>query len=173
MKEAQRKQWNDNKLAELYPTFRDKICEVLIELESNGIRPRIHEAWRSEADQLKALESGHSQLKFGFHNVTGANGTKEALAVDLVDDDLVNNLPTDHGNAEFLLRLFAAAQKQGLMTGIFFGLDKEFPAAMEAIHNAVLNGDWKIDLKHFGWDPTHIQPQDLTLEEARSGKRPA
>jgi hypothetical protein len=171
MHENQRKKWNAEKLAELYPPFGDKIGAILIELESFGFRPRIQEAWRSEADQLKAFNSGHSQLKFGFHNVTGANGRKESLAIDLVDDDIINNRKTKYSSAEFLLRLEAATRRQGLMTGISFGLEK-FQGAMELIEAAISNGDFLAPIKHFGWDPGHIQPRDMTAIDAKKGKRP-
>jgi len=172
MNEAQRKKWNANKLAELYPTFREKISAVVDELESQGLRPRIQDAWRSEKDQLSAFKSGHSQLKYGFHNVTGARETKESLAVDMVDDSLVNNKKVDYSNAEFLLRLTAAARRQGLVSGIDWGLEPEFPGAKTAIMKAIANEDWKAPLKHFGWDPRHIQPPDITPEDAKKGHRP-
>jgi hypothetical protein len=177
MNEDRRKQWNADRLAELYPSFRDKISAVVIELDSHGFRPRIHEAWRSEEDQLKAFKAKFSQLKYGFHNVTAADGTKEALAVDMVDENIVNNIEADYSNTEFLLRLTAAAQKQGLDSGIRWGLQKLQPeaiaeVAIAAINNAIANEDWKAILEHLGWDPAHIQPQDITPEEARIGKRP-
>jgi hypothetical protein len=172
MNEDMRIKWNADKLAELYPSFRDKISAVVIELESQGLRPRIQDAWRSPEDQLKAFNSGHSQLKFGFHNVTAANGPKEALAVDMVDDDLANH-QANHERAEFLLRLAAAARRQGLVTGIHWGLRPDFPNAVDAIENAIANGDWKAPVKHFGWDPAHIQPADITPEQAKAGQRPS
>ncbi len=84
MNEEQRKKRNTDRLAELYPSFRNKSRAVVTDLESQGLRPRIQDAWRSPQDQLKAFNSGHSKLKFGFHNVTAANGTKESLAVRYV-----------------------------------------------------------------------------------------
>ena len=171
MNETQRKKRNDEKLAELFPSFRDKISAIVSELESLGFRPRIQDAWRSEADQLKAFNSGHSQLKYGFHNVTGANGTKEALAVDLVDDDIINHKKTKYGYVEFLLRLEAATRRQGLMTGIGFGLEK-FKGAIELINTAIENGDWLASIKHVGWDPGHIQPPNMTAQDAKKGQRP-
>ena len=177
MNEKKRKQNNDRKLGELYPTFRDKIAAVVEALETQGFRPRIHEAWRSEADQLKAFKAMFSLTKFGFHNVTAADGTKEALAVDMVDDDLVNGVPVDYTQTEFLLWLAAEAQKQGLVSGIRWGLLKLQPdefaaAAIAAIDSAIANGDWKAMLDHLGWDPSHIQPPDMTPEDARKGQRP-
>jgi hypothetical protein len=172
MNETQRKKWNTDKLAELYPTFRERISAVVIELEDQGLRPRIQDAWRSEADQLKAFKSKHSQLKYGFHNVTGARGTKEGLAIDMVDDSLVNNKKVEYTYAEFLLRLTAAAQKQGLVSGIRWGLEEKYPRGIEAIEKAIADEDWKAPLEHFGWDPAHIQPPDMTPEEAKKGQRP-
>ncbi|MGE5378324.1 MAG: hypothetical protein ACM3XO_24970 [Bacteroidota bacterium] len=170
MNEAKRKSWNDQKLDELYPPFCERIRAVILELEEAGLRPRIHQAWRSEADQLKAFKDGFSQLKYGFHNVT-KDHRPEALAVDMVDDDLENHKKTVYGRAEFLLRLTAAARKQALTTGIDWGLEN-FPGAVEAIARAITEGDWQAPLKHFGWDPAHIQPTGITPEEARAGKRP-
>jgi len=112
MKETDRKKSNDTRLLELFATFRVRVEKVIVVLESEGIRPRIQNAWRSPADQLKAFNSGHSKLKFGFHNVTASDGTKEALAVDLLDDDHPLG-PTKN----YLLQLAAAAEAEGLITG--------------------------------------------------------
>jgi len=60
---------------------------VISDLEADGLGPRVQDAWRPAEDQLKAFKSGHSKLKFGIHNVTGVNGFKEALAIDLLDDN--------------------------------------------------------------------------------------
>ena len=46
-------------------------AELREELEAEGWRPRIQDGWRSIAAQELAFNSGHSKLKFGFHNVTG------------------------------------------------------------------------------------------------------
>src|SRR5215216_2779104 len=177
MNEKKRKRNNDEKLGELYPTFGDKIAAVVEALEAQGFRPRIHEAWRSEKDQLKAFKAHFSQVKFGFHNVTAADGTKEALAVDMLDENIINKIDAGYGNNEFLLRLTAEAEKQGLVSGIRWGLLKLIPdelaaAAIAAIDNAITNQDWKAMLQHLGWDPAHIQPPDMTPEDARKGQRP-
>src|SRR3990172_6211642 len=102
MNEEKRKQRNAERLTELYPSFRAKIKAVIEDLESQGLRPRIQDAYRSPADQLKVFNTGNSKLKYGFHNVTGANGEKESLAVDMLDDDH----PAQEGS-EYLLRLAA------------------------------------------------------------------
>ena len=160
----QRTKRNSERLAELFPASRKRISAVLIELESQDLRPRIQDAWRSPEDQLKAFNSGHSKLKYGFHNVTGANGEKEALAVDMLDDDH----PAQEG-AEYLLRLAAAAQRQSLVTGIGWGLPQKLRLAIAV---AITQGDWKAPVK-IGWDPAHIEPTGLTPMQAKAGQRPS
>jgi hypothetical protein len=123
----------------------------------------MQDGWRSPADQLAAYNAGHSKLKFGFHNVTAADGTPEALAVDMLDDDAPLN-----PSKKYLLMLAHAAERAGLETGIRWGV----PAALvEGIDDAIENEDWAANVK-VGWDPTHVQPVGLTTTEARAGKRP-
>jgi len=150
-------------MTELWPSFAKKIKAVIETLEAKGLRPRIQEAWRSEADQLIDFKKGTSKLKFGFHNVTGANGKKESLAVDMLDD----NHPTNIGT-EYLLHLAAAAESQGLVTGIRWGLPNKLRMAID---NAIAEGDWKATVK-IGWDPTHVEPTGITPDEAKAGERP-
>jgi hypothetical protein len=164
MNEKARKARNEQCLAELFPTFRARVARVILELENKNIRPRIQDGWRSPADQLKAFETGHSKLKFGFHNVTSAAGTPESLAVDMLDDDS----PVAPGKP-YLLQLAAASKNAGLVTGIRWGVPKG--ALTAAIDAAVAAGDWSANVK-VGWDPTHIQPTDVTVAEAKAGKRP-
>lgn len=164
MKEADRKKRNDARLLELYPTFRARLERVIVALESKGIRPRIQDAWRSPADQEKAFNSGHSKLKFGFHNVTATDGTPEALAVDLLDDDSPLN-----PSKNYLLHLAAAAEAAGLITGIRWGVPKKLIGAIDI---AIASQDWDANVK-IGWDPTHIQPTDITVAQAAAGERPA
>jgi hypothetical protein len=164
MKEADRVKRNHDYLLQLYPTFRTRVVNVISTLESQGIRPRIQEAWRSPADQLRAFNSGHSKLKFGFHNVTSKNGDPEALAVDMLDDDHPLNVSTS-----YLLRLAAAAQGAGLITGIRWGVPNKLVGGIDA---AIVAQNWSAPVK-VGWDPTHVQPVDVTVAEAKAGKRPA
>lgn len=132
-------------------------------MEARGYRPRIQDAYRSPEDQMKAYTSGTSKLKYGFHNVTGANGAKESLAVDLLDDDFPLN-----SRKEYLLNLADASEKQGLQTGIRWGL----PATLrKGIDTAIAQKAWKTELR-IGWDPTHIEPTGITVAEAKEGKRP-
>jgi hypothetical protein len=163
MKEPDRQKRNESSLLELYPTFRVRLKKVLDALESNGIRPRIQAAWRSPAEQREAFDSGHSKLLFGFHNVTGADGTPESLAVDLLDDDS----PLSPGKP-YLLQLAAAAEAAGLVSGIRWGIPKKLAEAIDA---AIASQDWNANVK-VGWDPTHVEPTNITVAQARAGKRP-
>jgi|SRR5437867_849337 hypothetical protein len=164
MNETQRKQRNTERVTELWPSFGNKIKAVIAALEAQGLRPRIQDAWRSPQDQLIAFNTGHSKLKYGFHNVTGASGAKEALAVDMLDDD-----HAAHEGSEYLLHLAAAAESQGLVTGIRWGLP---PNLSNAIDAAIANQNWKAPVK-VGWDPTHAQPTGITPQQAKAGQRPA
>lgn len=163
MLEADRKIHNQGKLVELHPVFRSRAQAVLQELESAGLRPRITEAWRSAADQEAAYKSGKSQILYGFHNVTMADGGKEALAMDLVDDDNPQTTST-----AFMLRLAAAAERNKLITGIRWGLSDD---KAQAVNAALAAGNWNAPV-HVGWDPLHVEISGLTTAEARMGKRP-
>ena len=49
----------------------------------------------------------------------------------------------------------------------------DVPAKLvKAINQAIAAKDWNAKVK-IGWDPTHIQPTDITVAEAKAGKRPA
>ena len=164
MTEEKRKERNESRLKECHTGFRSALKKVISDLEADGVRPRIQDAWRSPEDQLKAFNSGHSQLKFGFHNVTSASGKPESLAVDLLDDSSPLKPST-----KYVVRLAAASQKHGLHTGAFFGLPAHLRKALqEAIDTKNFDAPLKI-----GWDPCHVQVTGITPAEAKAGKRPA
>jgi len=112
---------------------------------------------------LKAFHSGHSKLKFGFHNVTGNNGKKEALAVDLLDD----NSPLKPSTS-YVLQVTAAAERHGLTTGARWGLPSQLA---KAVDSAIAMQDWKAPVK-VGWDPVHVEPANFTPQQAATGSRP-
>lgn len=165
MTEPQRQQRNAERLAELFPTFRARIAQVIKDLEAMGVKPRIQDAYRSPGDQLKAFNSGHSKLKFGFHNVTGQNGKKESLAVDMLDDDNPLSL-----SISYLLKLAWAGEKNGLITGIRWGVKPQ--GLIDGINAAIAAKDWNANVK-VGWDPSHVEPIDISVSGAKAGKRPA
>jgi len=87
----------------------------------------------------------------------------ESLSLDMLDD----KQPAQEGS-ESLLHLAAAAEAQGLVTGIRWGV----PANLrKAIDTAIANKNWKAPVK-VGWDPCHIEPTGITPEQAKIGKRP-
>ena len=163
MIEAQRIANNNAKLLELYPPYRPLIQAVLKEMELAGYRPRIQTAWRSIADQLDAYKRGTSKVQFGFHNVTGANGAKESLAVDIWDDDRLEQVKVD-----FMLHLAAAAEAQGLITGIRWDLADEDSVLIDI---ALQNKNWGAKIR-VGYDPLHVEPVGITIQDAKAGKRP-
>jgi len=164
MLEAKRKERNAQRLTELYPTFAARVARVIAAMEAAGWRPRIQDAWRSPEDQKKAYDAGHSKLLYGFHNVTGAGGSKEALAVDLIDDDNPLN-----SRKPYLLQLASIAEKEGVTTGIRWGVPDEL---VSGINKAIADQNWNAKVK-IGWDPTHIQPIGITAQEAKAGQRPS
>ena len=163
MEENARIARNTQRLTELYPGFAQRLRSIVAALEAQGFRPRIQDAWRSPADQLKAFNSGNSKLQFGFHNVTGPDGQPESLAVDLLDDDSPLT-----SRREYLLRLAAAAASAHCQTGVAWGLP---PALREAVATAIASGNFTANVK-IGWDPTHVEPADITVAQARTGARP-
>jgi hypothetical protein len=164
MIEAERKSRNAQRLSECWPAFAARLNRVIQRLEEQGVRPRIQDAWRSPEEQLIAFNSGHSKLKYGFHNVTGANAAKEALAVDLLDDD-APLLPS----TRYVLLLAAVARVESLETGILWGLPKALHAGVES---ALAVGDFDRPVK-IGWDPCHVQPTVIRPSEAKAGVRPS
>lgn len=164
MTEDARLQRNDNRLAECFPAYARRLGRALKALESQGFRPRIQDAWRSPEAQEEAFNSGHSQLRFGFHNVTGVSGERESLACDVLDDDH----PTAP-RTPYLLALAIASRAEGLETGVLWGLTARLKEGVEA---ALAAKDLQAKVK-VGWDPTHVQATGLTTTEAKSGARPA
>jgi len=163
MNETARKERNKQRLTECFPKFAKRVEAVIKDLEDQGFRPRIQDAHRSIEDQLKAFKNGNSKVKFGFHNVTGANGKAESLAVDLLDDDKPLG-PT----RKYIILLAAAAQEHGLHPGSFFGLP---PALKKGLSKAIEERNFSQQVK-IGFDPTHIEATGLSIAEAKAGKRP-
>lgn len=165
MKEADRLARNQQRLGECFPTFAKRLADVITDMQALGFRPRIQDAHRTIAAQKIAHDTGHSHVLFGFHNVTGAGGKPESLAVDMLDDDH----PDETVSRKYLITLASVAQSHGLHSGIFFDLKP--PVARQALQDAIdnLNFDSKIKI---GFDPTHLEATGLTIAEAGAGKRP-
>ena len=164
MKEDARIQRNKQRLGECFPTFAKRVRSVITEMEKLGFRPRIQDGHRTIEKQLEAFNNGFSDVKFGFHNVTGAGGKPESLAVDLLDDDHPLS-PT----RKYVITLASIGQKHGLHSGIFFRL--KTAAERNMLQFAIDNLDFNMKIR-IGFDPTHLEPTGLTIAEAKSGKRP-
>lgn len=164
MIESERKQRNLTKLQELHPAFRVRLEAVIKELERYGYRPRIEQGWRSPQEQLEAYRLKRSRVTYGFHNVTSPEGVKESLAADVWDDN-----DFAHQKTHFMLHLLAAAETNGLTTGMRWDLTPEKIAKIEA---AIASKTWNTPV-YAGWDPLHVEITGLTIQEAKDGKRPA
>lgn len=164
MKEAARIARNKQRLGECFPAFAKRVAKVIKEMEDAGFRPRIQDAHRTIADQKKAFDNGFSDVLFGFHNVTGAGGKPESLAVDLLDDDH----PLSPGR-KYVITLASIAQKNKLHSGIFFRL--KTAAERKALQDAIDSLNFSLTVR-IGFDPTHLEPTGLTIAQAKSGDRP-
>lgn len=151
-------------LRQCHPVFSDRVGRILMAMEAMGYRPRIQEAYRSPQDEAAAKAAGHSEVVWSFHNATDDAGNPSALAVDLLDDDHPLQPPS-----AYLLRLAAVASRHLCETGILWGLSAPLRANLQA---AIKAGQWTAVLP-MGWDPTHVQPSDVTLQQAKRGLRPA
>jgi hypothetical protein len=168
MQEAARRARNQQRLTECFPTVAARFAAVIAEMEAQNFRPRIQDAHRTIAQQLADFNAGHSTVKFGFHNVTGANGKPESLAVDMLDDDH----PVGPVPRRYLITLASVGKKHGLHSGIFFFKLEPPPGTREALQAAIdnLNFDPHIVM---GFDPTHLEATGLTIAQAQAGQRPA
>jgi hypothetical protein len=164
--EAARQARNATALAECYPAFGARVAALIAALEAQGYRPRIQCAWRSPAEQLEMRRRGTSKVAYGFHNVTGADGQKASLAVDLLDDaePLAPSM-------RYCVVLAIEAARVGCTTGLLWGLPRAIARGLEAALEA---GDVEAAAAFTkrGWDPCHVEPRFLGVAAARQGQRP-
>lgn len=169
MTDDARDERNRTRLQEAHPAFRAALARVIARLQAQGYRPRIQQCWRSEADQLAAKRSGHSELAWGLHNATSPAGEPEALAADVLDDDapLAPSLP-------YLFALARAARAEGLRTGIDWGLPAPIRASLQAAITQNIPWENSVSGKPgpIGWDPQHVQWDGISIADAKAGARP-
>lgn len=154
---------NVAKLQECHPVFRNRVAVIIQRMQLRGFRPRIQEAARSPKAQLEAVKKGTSKVTFSFHNATDAQGRPSSWAVDMLDDDS----PLDPSLA-YVMALAIEARKVKCRTGILFSVS----TTHATILNAAISADNvapAIKKKDIGWDPTHIEPTDLSLVDAKRG----
>jgi hypothetical protein len=87
--------------------------------------------------------------------------TRLGLSLEHCLDDDSSLVPS----TRYLLRLAAAAQWRGLVTGIRWGLP---PSMQIAIDDAIRRKDWGAKVK-VGWDPTHPRATDRHHPGPRAG----
>jgi hypothetical protein len=162
---------NRTKLQEAHSAFRRALAGVLADLKASGYRPRIQACWRSPADQQAAKASGHSKLAWGYHNATAVDGSPEALAADVLDDDR----PLDPSR-DFVFALARSARQHGLETGIDWGLPSEIKRAMSLfLAGGAPGSEWANSdgtPGKLGWDTCHVQIVGISVAKARAGERP-
>jgi hypothetical protein len=163
MTEPDRLARNTTRLMDCNPVFALRVSRIIAGLEAVGYRPRIQDAFRDPDAQAAAVASGHSQVSWSFHMALTPEGAPDALAVDLLDDNNPVVPPTN-----YLIRLAAMASRHLCETGILWGLA---PALKIKLHDAISEGNWTL-ITPIGWDPTHVQPVDVTIAQARRGIRP-
>jgi hypothetical protein len=153
-------------MRECHPVFRKRIINIYKEMEDDGWRPRVQDAWRSTAKTKELHKMGLTTVKWSFHNAMTPNGIPESLAIHIYDDDATN--PADPSR-KFLMRLAYFSKKYNCRTGIAFGLPR---ALQNKLNEAIRWGETEwLPPKKIGWDACHVEPADLTLKLARTGVR--
>ena len=120
---------NATKLLEVWPGMRPKIEAILNDLSGHGFRPRIQIAFRTLEQQVLLVASGNSWVPWSFHMAKNSDGSKGALAVDIIDDDLL------YGSPDFFRLLEKSAKSHGLETGR--GWKKSDPAHVQYPGNVI------------------------------------
>jgi len=173
MTEVKLKERNDRRILQLHPALRPKVETIIHRMRFDfGHRARVQDAWRSIKQQEKYQAGGTSKLKWGFHNATAKDGTPEALACDIIDDNKL------YDNILFWFHLSYCAKGVGMDTGILWGLDANHEqGTLRALERAVfLKMEDLVPEEgppvRVGWDPGHCQVADISLVSARRGKRP-
>jgi hypothetical protein len=163
MKEPDRLARNAQRLTECYEDFGKRVRKIIAELEAIGYRPRIQAAYDTPEEEAEAFAHGYSKVQHSFHGITGLEGQPASLAVDLLDDDH----PLDP-TSTYCLSLAIAAAKHHCQTGIQW----ELPQADRARLRAAINMGNASARVRIGYDPTHLEPSDISLAQALSGARP-
>lgn len=144
-------------------SIRTKVAEVLVELESLGERPLIHhEIWRTPDEQVAIYHRGDSQVTWSYHCATDPDGSPASLAADIVDAER-----DERAAHRFWMKLGHCALKRDMEWGGLWGLPDE---QRQQIRNLVGSCQWDAVIE-LGWDKPHIQTTEVTLAEAKAGKR--
>ena len=163
MDEKKRIDFNTQRLTMIDLSIRSKVAEVLQELEELGERPLIHhELFRTQEEQIAIFHRGDSQVTWSYHCATDKDGNPATLAADIVDANY------DEGAShQFWMKLGHCAMKRDLEWGGLWGLPQD---QRQNIRDLTADCKWDADVE-LGWDKPHIQTTEVTLAEAKAGKR--
>ncbi len=163
MNEDERRQTNDDRLSMIDASIRQKVADVLAEMEALGERPMIHhELWRTPEEQVAIFHRGDSQVTWSYHCATDPQGNPSSLAADIVDADA-----DEQATHQFWMKLGHCAMKRQMEWGGLWGLPEE---QRQRIRDFAAACHWDAEIE-LGWDKPHIQTTEVTLAEAKTGKR--
>ena len=163
MDDNERHQRNAERAMELNPVFAKHVAAVFRDMESEGFRPRINDAWRDPKVQLEKFRKGLSHVRWGFHCAVTPEGKPDAMAADTIDEDspLAPRL-------RYEIALLWAARRNGLTTGLLFGLPEVYK---RQLIEAASQKKFDFVTKRVGWDGGHLEPLFITVAQARAGIR--
>ena len=165
MDDLARSKRKDDMLAQCNPVFANRVKLVYDALEAEGWRPRLQDAWRSQAETLRLYKLRLTSVKWSFHNALNEHGKPDSLAVHVFDDDAPNPASP---SLKFIMRLCYHARRNKLQTGITFGLlNNTRLGLLEAIDSGETDWEGKI-----GWDSCHLEVAGISIAQARQGVRP-
>ncbi len=165
MKEKNRLRRNGEILAQLDIFFGGRIRLILSDLASSGEEARLDCGWRSVQEQAVKFAQKLSEVEWGFHCAVNEEGKPASLAVHIIDDREKD--PYKPQTGKFAIKLAIIAKKYKCTTGILWRLKSIDKDKLKAVID-LMDLDYKGKI---GFDPFHLQPADLTLTEARDGKR--
>lgn len=178
--ELQRRYNNGTKIRQIHTASQPKFQAVINDLEKNGQRPYIAQAWRSEAEQLRLYNQRPrvTWVTYSYHNATTKSGGPDALAFDLVPYQNNPNAYWEDGHDDFYLMAASSAKSHKLGSGIYWGLPT---SQRQRIDQAITAKVWKrkppdatkfYSGVKFGIDQYHVEHSTLSLAKVKAGKRP-
>jgi hypothetical protein len=151
----ERQKWNQQQMLMCDPWFSKRLSKVISGLEERGFHPRIVQSWRNPSRQREAFMAGTTELLRSFHTITNSTGQPRSFAADVVDDRT--------SSSKQKVQLYKLANENKLSTGIFWGLSTRQRSLLLSEIQSGEASETKL-----GWDPYHVQPQDLRISEANN-----
>lgn len=165
METERRRKLNAERLALLHSRIRPNMTAIIADLEAAGWHPIVDGGvYRTPEEQAQKVAQKVSTVSYSYHNVTEPGNVPASMAADIVDVRYLWKV-----TPKYWLHLAAAAENQGMETGIYWGLSI---AARNRIRAAIADGNWDAVLQ-LGWDTAHVQPPQskFTISQAKAGWR--